>query len=190
MFGKGNLDTTHTALFHSCNAVMQYLQRRLQAHTKKMIYQCASVYSEYFTLMHRLPNWRKLIYHTTLYEGFFTSKKSSVRLPKDTFYDSWTTTINVEPCSKTRHRRKYRVLRKGETCRCDAWIYKLKDGPSVTVRNVLDGSAFLYSDHQAQAQKKYRRREALLVQLVIKENEVSVLQMFIRVCFLHAQKLS
>jgi hypothetical protein len=38
--------------------------------------------------------------------------------------------------------------------------------------------------------REEKRREALFVQLVIKETEVTVLQMFIRVCFRHAQKLS
>jgi hypothetical protein len=88
--GNGNLGRAHTALkpylLHSRNAVMQYLQHRFQAHTK-IIYQFVSVYnSKYFTLMHRQPNWRKMIYHTTLYECYFTYyRMSSVRLQEGTF---------------------------------------------------------------------------------------------------------
>lgn len=148
----------HTALFHSRNAVMQYLQRRFQAHTKKIIYQSVSVYSEYFTLMHRLPNWRKLIYHTTLYVSYFSYyRMSSVRLPKDTFHKGLSNfTIPEPPQLLSNPLLKQgtfgnRVLCKGEKCRCDTWIYKLTEGPSVTVRNVLHGLAFSNSDHQAQA---------------------------------------
>jgi hypothetical protein len=147
--------------------------------------------------MHRLPNWRKLIYHTTLHEGYFTyCRTSSVRLPKDTFHKGLSNFTIPEPPQLlsnpllkrgTFGNTEYRVRVKRAVVMHEYTNWR-------TGRQSLSEMCYMVRYFHTviirHRHKKYNRTEALFVQLVIRETEVSVLQMLIRVCFRHAQKLS
>jgi hypothetical protein len=99
-------------LFHSCNAVMQYLQRKFQAHTKKLYINlcqytvstsCSCTDSQigvhWFTIQH--------------YKCYFTYyRMSSVRPQKTHFITGYRILrslnhpITVEPSSRTKHLQK------------------------------------------------------------------------------------
>ena len=146
--------------------------------------------------MHRLPNWRKLIYHATLYEGYFIYyRTSSVRLPKDTFHKGLSN-FTIPELSQLLSNPLLKQDTFGNTgWNVPLWCMNIQtEGRTVChcPKCATWFGIFIHSSPRHRHEKIWeeKRREALFVQLVVKETEASVLQMVITVCFRHAQKLS